>query len=310
MPAKLSIHTPDQAVAIHLLADGSTALVLGRDPQSALAVRHASVSRQHAQLARGADGNWLLTDLGSKNGTRIDGVRIGSAELGNARWFAVGDVYCEFEVIDAAAAQHMTERAAERRDASAAWTRRMQADTDLQQLLTHLLDGMVQVSECQRGFLLTVANTRELRVVSCFDLQPDELQAKAFSGSRSAVERAIQQRRAVYLSDHHDRLWLKDQASVIAQGIQALACLPLLHQGELLGLAYLDTAAEARVFTSLDAELLDAMVDHAASVMAASRMAAQLEKLSACVAISPQGQTLLGEAPSWPRLGGNADSPR
>ena len=309
MPVKLSTHIPDQAVALHLLADHRD-IVLGRDPACDIPLRHASVSRQHARLSLNEGGHWQLLDLNSKNGTRVDGQRVSQQPLSHGRWFALGDVYCEFEIIDESARQALESRAADRREASAAWTRRLHADTELQQMLADLLNGMVDVAECQRGFLLTLDRDRQMRVAACYGLNPADLAAATFQGSRSAIERVIAERRAIYLCDRRDRLWLADRPSVIAQGISALACLPLVHHGELLGLAYADTTDDAHVFTELDAELLTAMVGHAASVLAATRMAAQLAQLSACLAVSPEGSSQLGRAPRWTRLGADAESPR
>lgn len=298
MRAKLSLHVPDQAVAIRMLDDGST-VVLGRDPGCELALAHASVSRRHARL-EGRAGNWQLTDLNSKNGTRLDGVRIESAELCHGQWFAVGDVYCEFERVDAGRLSQLQARATERRQSSAAWTARLRSDGDLQALLGELLNAIVNVAECQRGFLLTPDAAGQLRVAACFGLAPADLRSSLYSGSRSAVDRVQRESRALYLSDERDRAWLKDSASVVAQKITALVCLPLLHEGELLGIAYADTSAPAHVFTDLDAEVLTALVDHASSVLAAKRLAAQLAQLTAWVEVDSQGATrAAGAAEIW-----------
>jgi hypothetical protein len=55
-----------------LPADGSRAYWLGRAPGSDLRLTHPTVSRSHARLNAGPDG-WVLTDLGSTNGTRVNG---------------------------------------------------------------------------------------------------------------------------------------------------------------------------------------------------------------------------------------------
>lgn len=299
MRAKLSLHIPDQAVVIRVLDAGSET-VLGRDPACELALAHASVSRRHARLLGGESG-WQLTDLSSKNGTRVNGARISSAELQHGQWFAVGDVYCEFELVDAARQLQLQARATERRHASAAWTARLGSDGDLQALLGELLNAIVNVAECQRGFLLTPDASGQLRVAACFGLAPADLRSSAYSGSRSVVDRVHRERRAMYLSDERDRAWLKDRASVVAQKITALVCLPLLHDGELLGIAYADTSAPAHVFTDLDAEVLTALVDHACSVLAARRLAAQLAQLTAWVAVDRQGAAhAAGAAEIWP----------
>jgi hypothetical protein len=52
-----------------------THLVIGRSPECEFVVTDLSVSRTHAELRRAGD-NWLLSDLGSMNGTLVNGYRI------------------------------------------------------------------------------------------------------------------------------------------------------------------------------------------------------------------------------------------
>ncbi|MEW2416375.1 DUF1707 and FHA domain-containing protein [Streptomyces sp. NPDC046866] len=54
--------------------DGS-ALRIGRDPGNRLRLTDETVSRVHAELVM-RDGNWVLTDLGSSNGTTVNGRRV------------------------------------------------------------------------------------------------------------------------------------------------------------------------------------------------------------------------------------------
>jgi hypothetical protein len=49
--------------------------LVGRRPEADLLVLNDSVSRDHAELHRGDDG-WQLRDLGSRNGTFVDGRRV------------------------------------------------------------------------------------------------------------------------------------------------------------------------------------------------------------------------------------------
>lgn len=50
-------------------------LLIGRDPGNGLRLNHETVSRAHAELTvRG--GRWLLRDLGSTNGTCVNGRRV------------------------------------------------------------------------------------------------------------------------------------------------------------------------------------------------------------------------------------------
>jgi S1-C subfamily serine protease len=51
-------------------------LTIGRESDADLVLDDPDVSRRHARIYRGPDGGWLAEDLGSTNGTRIDGLRL------------------------------------------------------------------------------------------------------------------------------------------------------------------------------------------------------------------------------------------
>ena len=52
-------------------------LIIGRDPMSDIVLNDPEVSRQHVRLTRTTDG-YQLEDLGSTNGTYVDGERLSS----------------------------------------------------------------------------------------------------------------------------------------------------------------------------------------------------------------------------------------
>jgi hypothetical protein len=62
-------------VPVLALPAGDRKVVLGRSRDCDCVLAEPSVSRRHAELRR--DGaRWLLRDLGSRNGTRVNGVRL------------------------------------------------------------------------------------------------------------------------------------------------------------------------------------------------------------------------------------------
>jgi FHA domain len=50
-------------------------VTIGRGPDCDCVVSEPTVSRRHAELCRDGD-RWLLRDLGSRNGTRVNGMRV------------------------------------------------------------------------------------------------------------------------------------------------------------------------------------------------------------------------------------------
>ncbi|MBT2508730.1 FHA domain-containing protein [Streptomyces sp. ISL-98] len=59
---------------------GPYPLRIGRDPANGLRLSHETVSRVHAELSAQGD-RWILRDLGSTNGTSVNGRRVTGAVL-------------------------------------------------------------------------------------------------------------------------------------------------------------------------------------------------------------------------------------
>jgi DNA-binding winged helix-turn-helix (wHTH) protein len=75
--------------------------VLGRDPSLALCFDSASVSRRHARLQI-AEGEAVLEDLASKNGTYVNGTRVTSTvRIRNKDEICLGSVRLRFRVFAA-----------------------------------------------------------------------------------------------------------------------------------------------------------------------------------------------------------------
>jgi diguanylate cyclase (GGDEF)-like protein len=53
-------------------------VTIGRDADIELPLRDGSISRRHCRVERSADGSYVVADLGSTNGTRLNGARIGA----------------------------------------------------------------------------------------------------------------------------------------------------------------------------------------------------------------------------------------
>jgi predicted component of type VI protein secretion system len=74
----------------HALSGART--TVGRRPQADLVLLNGSVSRDHAEIHL-TGGNWALRDLGSRNGTQLDGERVqGRAALGDRAIVRFGDI--------------------------------------------------------------------------------------------------------------------------------------------------------------------------------------------------------------------------
>ncbi len=74
-PPKVLLLVDGQRVVV-----GSSGATLGRGRQCDVVLSDPNVSRQHAEI-RPRGGSWVLTDLGSTNGSRLNGHRVEGSEV-------------------------------------------------------------------------------------------------------------------------------------------------------------------------------------------------------------------------------------
>jgi hypothetical protein len=75
---------------------GEAVVTIGRRPDSTLQLGDPNVSRNHAEIRPHGNG-WVLVDLGSTNGSRVNGARVGSHELREGDELMFGNTVIGFE---------------------------------------------------------------------------------------------------------------------------------------------------------------------------------------------------------------------
>jgi pSer/pThr/pTyr-binding forkhead associated (FHA) protein len=75
---KLLVSLPESGEVTHELAESS--ISIGRSPENLLQIEDVSVSSSHAELTLGDDGDYILRDIGSTNGTELNGKEIAPEE--------------------------------------------------------------------------------------------------------------------------------------------------------------------------------------------------------------------------------------
>ena len=72
---------------------------IGRESKNDIVVPDINVSRVHAEIRQDESGAWILTDLGSTNGTFVNGRQIKSMALNDADRIVMGTTNLEFQLI-------------------------------------------------------------------------------------------------------------------------------------------------------------------------------------------------------------------
>lgn len=270
--ARLIAYPPDGAAVVRAVSP-SEALRIGRAPESGLRLEHPSVSRTHAELAADAEG-WVLRDLGSKNGSHVDGVRLQEARLERACWLRFGDVHCEFALVDPAQAQAFEARARTLRAQSQVLVRQLAARPRFSGLLDDLLDGVLKLSGGSRGFVVL---PRDGELVVSASRDAEGLDQAGFAGSVGAVQKVLAEGRPLAVNRIDSAPWLAGRASVVAGGIQSLVCLPLLDGTRAVGAVYADRREPGEPVTQLDLDILSAFAESAAVWVLADHALAALD---------------------------------
>ena len=68
----------------------SSRLLIGRESKNDISVHDINASRTHAELRLDQQGVWVLTDLGSTNGTFVNGREIASHPLSEGDRITIG----------------------------------------------------------------------------------------------------------------------------------------------------------------------------------------------------------------------------
>ena len=265
MLARLTLFETD-CPARQILLDESSRYLIGRDESCTISINDPTLSRRHARVAF-RDGAWQLADLASKNGTLVGGRRISHHPLADGEWIELGGTLACFDRVSRASLDAEEQRRGEQWQTSIHLSRILAPQMEPAELLGQVLDSFVTVSGTDRGFVMLKKSSGEF--LPDASRPPGE---QVFGGSRSVVERTFEQNRPVVCCDVVTDAVLGPQPSIAGAGISSLACVPLRVGDKLLGVIYVDSRQPGKQFTELDVELLQAMADHAALVIAVSRL--------------------------------------
>lgn len=90
--ASLVIHEDGESRSVTLTTDVVT---IGRSPDCQVTIADKAASRRHAQMQK-KGGTYVLTDLGSTNGTRLNGQTIQTRGLSDGDRITIGSTLLEF----------------------------------------------------------------------------------------------------------------------------------------------------------------------------------------------------------------------
>ncbi|REJ79845.1 MAG: FHA domain-containing protein [Acidobacteria bacterium] len=278
VPLRLTILHSVGAPRCEAVWETDPVVTVGRGRLCDLVIDDPQLSREHARLLHDSSG-WSIVDAGSTNGIVVDGLRVEQAAIHRSTEIRLGHtVTIVAEPVDAA-----TLRAEELERVSGLRTGlgRLRFDDagSVKELLGRLLESCRRVCGASRGFVMLGSDPQALELVATSGIEPDEIGEPNFTGSTSAVRRAVSERRAVVTADASCVSSLAHHHSVARGGIRCLVCLPLRLDDTVEGVVYLDSRQTGRVFDALDVEMLESIASHAALALEVHRLRAELASL-------------------------------
>jgi putative nucleotidyltransferase with HDIG domain len=276
-------------------------VTVGRSARCDVMLGGKLVSRLHAEIDRRSD-SWVVRDLGSSNGTFVNGQLITQTVLRDGDRLGFSDVHARFgaatqgqrtgpqlvEGLSSSGERSMTQmfgqtvalqdalrsedsararRAASRLQAVDMVTQRLAQLADLETVQQRILDEVMAVVGAQRGALLRPGD-RGFEVVGSAG---ETGQSGRMAVSRWVVEEVARRRVGILSDDVLDDPQITPSESLLQQGVRSVLAVPLVHDESLFGVLYLDSPGREAAFHDEDLHFVSAVAGVAAVSIANAR---------------------------------------
>ena len=264
-------------------------LTVGRDQDADICVPLPEISRRHCRVCR--EGiHCVVEDLGSRNGTVVNGVYQQRAELRDGDEIRLGKVTLRFcdvggaaapaagsnvyepvtcmagnaevsVVLDAARMQSAIEglgheQALQRLQTFFQVAQTLSVHTDEKEIVPEILQCLLQIfPQSSRAYILTGACVEELEERGRLSRDPDTTDSGARI-SRTILAAVLGKKEAVLSSDAASDERFADGLSIIQHNIHTMMCAPLVAHDEILGIIEVDSSSVVDPFSEDDLNLL------------------------------------------------------
>ncbi len=304
------------AILVHTNADGKEhdlgeRTTIGRIETANIRILDGLVSKLHAEITC-ANGRWSLRDMGSSNGTLVNGRRVHAVDLAEGDQITIGTAQLTFshaaaqrsgpkvEFIESTAPHvaaklerapaegfrpvsmildlEQLKRDYEKLRIANELNRAIGLEPDVDKLLSRLLDETFKLLPADRGVILLMdLQTRQLapRAVKHANA---ESSSEAINLSSTIINQVFQSGASVVTMDAMMDPRFAGAKSIIAGGIRSTMCVPMIHQSQLFGIIHIDSLVAINAFSEKDLQILDGVAAQAAQALDNAYKAKQIER--------------------------------
>jgi phosphoserine phosphatase RsbU/P len=284
--AKLRVH---DAHGKRLIVLDRPLFTIGRRSTADLHLRQADVSREHAEIAWDGD-QYVLRDVGSSQGTYVNGRRVLKHSLADGDRIRLGqnDVEIVFEE-NSTSISELMDTASDignlgQMAAILNGLRALGSGRVLGEVLAMVLDGALDVTRAERGFIMLANQLGELEFKTARGVGRVTLPGSSFATSRQIPREVFSTDRAQLVTDLTQGL--TGHVDTVAVGIRHVMCVPLRVASRVaeassesghrvLGVLYLDGHERSTMRSSAVLSTLEAFATQAALAIESARLYAE-----------------------------------
>lgn len=268
-------------------------LTMGRSSDNIIQIIDKKISRKQAELVFREDKYWII-DLGSKNGTYVNGLKIQEQVLNDGDVITVGEVYLiyneepskskdisdkvklveeeewgkmkkmvkvgspSFLEIDVKESQlEELKSAHEKLTILYKASEAISAILNIDQLLDKIMDLIYEVAKPERCFILLKEEDSNDLVVKVMRLEENKIPDGNVTISNTIINRCLSNKMAMLISDVMEDSQLSASESVVLQNIRSAISVPLISSDRILGAVYIDSSSVRKAFNQ---EILEVVV--------------------------------------------------
>jgi transcriptional regulator with GAF, ATPase, and Fis domain len=285
-----------------------SALVLGRGATADLRIHDRQASRAHCRIEN-RRGGFVLFDVGSQNGTFLNGSQVLAADLNPGDMISIGTTRIYFErepdpgetaiiAPPVKPADELVRRLTRERSNLIRLQRVAQAlatEPDLDKLLTLVVDSLIELTGAERGFLIRRQTDGEMEFAAARNFDEDAVRDPEVAISRSIAARVMETGEPVLSVNARDDDRWDGVQSIDNLGLRSVLAVPLIAQGEPIGAVYVDHRLAKAQFSGDDLQLVEAFGSHAATAVQRARLVHDLKEANRVQAESQERIRILNE---------------